>query len=336
MTSAPLIESYTGVVCDLDGVIYRGPDPVPHAVEAISALSQPVIFATNNASRTPEDVAGHLQGLGLRVTATEVVTSSTTAADVLRRSLGEGALVLAVGGPGVVAALSEAGLRAVTPRQHAEGASGAVAVLQGYGPEVTATDLAEAAYAIAAGARWVATNEDRTLPTARGVAPGNGALVGAVRAAVERDPEVIGKPHRPIYTMAADRMGVPPATVLAIGDRLDTDLAGAVATGMDGLLVLTGVHGWADAAAADPGCRPTFVVEDLRGLAEPYPPAVHEDAWSVRGQARARVTGGRVETGGDEGVDTRRAVLDALWAAVDSRELTREDARARMEEVSSG
>ncbi|QFQ30013.2 HAD-IIA family hydrolase [Janibacter melonis] len=316
MTDArPLVERYDALICDLDGVVYKGAVAVPHAVDVLESLRQPVVYATNNASRTPADVAAHLRELGLSALDDAVVTSSTAAAGVLAAELDPGALVLAVGGPGVSDALTAAGLVPVAPSARA--GRHVAAVVQGYGPDVTAADLAEAAYAIQDGARWVATNVDRTLPTDRGVAPGNGSLVGAVRLAVDVEPEVMGKPAAPMYTIAARSLEISPDRVLAVGDRLETDLGGAVAAGTAGLLVLTGVHGWADAAAAGPSTRPDHVVEDLRGLLEPYPYGRVEDGRHHRGSAMAAVHGGELHVEGD-GVDALRAALDAIWAARDA------------------
>ncbi len=261
------LSRYAAVVCDLDGVVYRGPHAVPHAVDTLAGLDVPVLYATNNASRPPADVAEHLRRLGLPCVPEAVATSSQAGAWLLSERLAPSAPVLAVGGPGVARALEEVGLTPVL----AAAAAGArvAAVLQGYGPQVTASDLAEAAYAVQAGATWVATNTDATLPTDRGVAPGNGSLVGAVRNAVGRAPDVVaGKPAPPLYLMCADRLGVPVGGVLAVGDRLDTDIEGADAAGMEPLLVLTGVDDLAACLDAGPPRRPTWVAPDLRVLVE--------------------------------------------------------------------
>ncbi|KRE37243.1 hydrolase [Janibacter sp. Soil728] len=320
MTGVGLAARFDGVVCDLDGVVYAGPGAIEHAADALNALTIPVVFATNNASRSPHDVGEHLRRLGLRACDEAVLTSSLAAARILARDLPSGSRVMAVGGPGVAEALRAVGLHPLTP-----GADGPpAAVLQGYGAEVTAAELGEAAHAIRAGARWVATNDDPTLPTESGPAPGNGALVAAVRLAVDVDPEVVGKPHPPMYEMAAEVLGAHPARVIAVGDRLGTDIRGAVATGMAGVLVLTGVHGPADAAAAPVDRRPDYVVKDLRGLHEHYPEAQREGDWCVRGGARARVAEGRLSVDGD-GMDAIRASLDAVWAAADGGQLRRED-----------
>lgn len=248
------------LVCDLDGVVYRGAVAVPHAVETLRDITVPIIYATNNASRPPEVVAEQLRTLGLAVSPADVVTSAQAGARAIAARL-PGARVLAIGGPGVQRALEEAGLE---PRRTSDGVA---AVLQGYGPLVAAADLAEAAYAVSGGAWWVATNTDATLPSERGLAPGNGALVGAVATAVGRAPDqVCGKPFPDLYLVAAEHLGLDPARMLAVGDRLDTDIEGANAAGLPSVLVLTGVADRDAVSAAPLEQQPTLVIDDLRGL----------------------------------------------------------------------
>ena len=165
-----LIDAYDGVLFDLDGVVYLGPVAVPGAPPALAALRErkvPVGFVTNNAARTPGAVAEHLTELGIPATRADVVTSGQAGAQVLRHDLPAGAKVLVVGGEGVREALAEAGLTGVDSADDAP-----VAVLQGYGNDLTWAQLNEAAIAIHRGARWVATNDDPTRPTDRGAAAG--------------------------------------------------------------------------------------------------------------------------------------------------------------------
>lgn len=258
--SLPPRESVAAIVCDLDGVVYRGPSAVPYAVAAISAVSVPVCYATNNASRPPEVVAEHLRGLGLSVRDSQVLTSSQAGAAAIAERF-PGGRVLAVGGPGVHEAASRAGLSVTRT------ADGVNAVLQGYGPAVSASDLAEVAYAIEDGAWWVATNTDTTFPTDRGLAPGNGSLLDVVKRVVGRGPDrVCGKPQPDLYTVASDRLGVPADRILAIGDRLDTDIRGANRAGSPSILVLTGVTKRDLVASAPPEDQPSMVLDDLRDL----------------------------------------------------------------------
>lgn len=282
-----MVDRYDAIVCDLDGVVYRGEPAVPHAIEALSAAGVPIQYATNNASRPPSIVGEHLRRLGLRVDDSAVATSSQAAAWLLASHVEAGASVLAIGGRGVAEALRERGFVPV-----ASASDDPVAVVQGYGPGVTADDLAQAAYAVQRGALWLATNTDHTLPTASGYAPGNGALVLAVGAAVGRGPDLVaGKPDEPLYLMCAERLGVEPSRVLAIGDRLETDIEGAHHAGMDSLLVLTGVHGVRDAVSAPPEARPTWIARDLRALVEdvdglePVSSALREE-WVARDVTR--------------------------------------------------
>ena len=297
-----LVQGYEGLVCDLDGVVYVGPTAVPHAVEALSAVDVPVVYATNNASRTPHEVAEHLTRLGIPCRPEQVVTSSEAAAWLLAADLAEGERVLAVGGAGVAAALEQRGFVPVLPKDASDGPVPA-AVVQGYGSQVCHADLAEAAYAIEAGARWIATNTDGTLPTERGIAPGNGTLVAAVARATGRDPDAVaGKPGPPLYLLAAERLGVDAARLLGVGDRLDTDVEGGVRAGTDVLLVLTGVDDVDAALDAPEGRRPSMVAPDLRWLhhdPDSGDPSVHAVAEAVHGLYRALDASA-------EDVDTRR------------------------------
>jgi len=320
-----LIEAYDGVVCDLDGVVYRGHQAVPHAVESLlSALSAGVlvVYATNNASRTPAEVSDHLGDLGLPGPGTRVVTSAQAAACLVAQRFPAGSPVLAVGGPGVALALEEAGLVAVSPQQSRSAAPPVVAAVQGYGAQVGWADLAEVAYAVHGGAFWVATNIDTTLPTDRGLAPGNGALVAAVRSAVGVDPVNVGKPNAPLYELSASVLGTDIGRTLAIGDRLDTDIVGATTVGMDSLFVFGGVHGWTDVAGAEPAARPRYVATDLRSLHSAYADAVQDDTdasrWSC-GEASARVSsaGALVVAQGGTVNERLRAALRAVWDARD-------------------
>lgn len=256
----PAVADVAGLVCDLDGVVYRGPSAVAHAVETLRAVAVPIIYATNNAARPPPVVAQHLRELGLDVAQDQVVTSAQAGAAAIAARM-PGARILAVGGEGVAIALQEAGLE---PTRSAQDVAG---VMQGYGPAVSMSDLAEAAYAVRDGAWWVATNTDLTIPSERGIAPGNGTLVAAVQHAAGRGPDrVCGKPYPDLYVVAARRLGVPLERTIGVGDRLDTDIEGANVAGAASILVLTGVHSRDSIADAPRRQHPSVVIEDLRGL----------------------------------------------------------------------
>ncbi len=265
----PLVEAYDLVILDLDGVLLLGEEPIPAAVETLAALRRaghPLVFATNNASRSPEEVAALLTRIGMPADPAEVLTSSMVAAALLADQLPEGAPVLVVGSEALAEQVRRRGLQPVTTAD-----AQPAAVVQGYGPQVGWAQLAEACLAIRAGARWVATNTDATLPSPRGPLPGNGSLVAALRTATGREPDLVaGKPQPEFFTTAA---GLAEATApLVVGDRLDTDIEGANRAGLDSLLVLTGVTDRAAAVAAPPTRRARFLGEDLTALLRPGEP----------------------------------------------------------------
>lgn len=257
MTS--LGSTYDVLLFDLDGTLYRGADAVPGAVEAVAAQRSRSFYVTNNASRRPAEVADHLRELGYPAADDEVVTSSQAGARLLAENLAPGAEVMVVGAAALCEEVERVGLVPVRTS-----GPNTAAVVQGHSPDTAWPVLAEAAFAIRAGAYWVATNTDATLPLARGLAPGNGAMVSALVTATDRQPEVAGKPFRALMQDAIDRSGG--HHPLVIGDRLDTDIAGAVTVGLDSLLVLTGVSTAADLLAADRSMRPTYLAHSLAAL----------------------------------------------------------------------
>ena len=261
----PLAVSYDTALLDLDGVVYRGRDAVPHAVSSLMAAADAgmrLAYVTNNASRTPEAVAEHLLELGLPVQAEDVVTAAQAVARLIAEQVPTGARVLVIGGDGLRQALLGHGLTLVSSAD-----DDPAAVVQGYLPGTSWEDLAEAAYAVERGVPWFAANTDRTMPTARGIAPGNGALVGAVAAATGTWPTVAGKPEPALHRETMLRTGA--RHPLIVGDRLDTDIEGANRAGVDSLLVLTGVTRLEQLRDAPKEQLPTYVAQDLRGLLDP-------------------------------------------------------------------
>ncbi|GAB4096381.1 HAD-IIA family hydrolase [Brachybacterium horti] len=261
-----LLEQYDAFLFDLDGTLMHGARQIPHAgdaVEAVRAAAHSVVFATNNASRTPQQAADHLGVVGIPARAEEFVTSPQVAARLLADRVPAGATVLVVGGPSLAAEVEAAGMVPVE-----EDREDVAAVIQGWSPDLGWSRLAEGAYAIRRGAVWMATNVDATLPTERGLAPGNGSLVAALRHATGAEPLVAGKPEPGMFTVAAQQVGA--RRPLVIGDRLDTDIEGANRAGIDALLVLTGVDGLEDALRAHPVRRPTHVLPDLERLGAPF------------------------------------------------------------------
>jgi glycerol-1-phosphatase len=274
-----LVDIYDALLLDLDGTVYRGGEAVPGAAQAVRAAREngtAVRFVTNNASRSPDDVADHLTNLGVPATPEEVSTSAQAAGTVLAERLQPGDEVLVVGTSALADIVEAVGLHPV--RSFGDSVK---AVVQGISRDTGYRDLAEAALAIRAGALWVACNMDPTLPTERGELPGNGALVAALRAATGQEPVVAGKPARPLMDEAISSSNA--NTPLVVGDRLDTDIAGAVTAEVDALLVLTGVTRPAELLAAPAWLRPRYVaasVSDVCGPADGLEIAAHR-AWEV-------------------------------------------------------
>jgi glycerol 3-phosphatase-2 len=311
---APLAARYDVVLLDLDGVVYRGGEPIAGAAEAIAAvraLGVRVGFVTNNASRSAADVAAHLQSLSVPADAAEVVTSAQAAAAVLAGRFPAGAPVLVIGSPALEAEVRTVGLRPVTSATDSPRA-----VVNGYFDGLCYTDLREAALAIRAGAWWLATNLDATIPSPRGLQPGNGALTALLRTATDREPESAGKPARPLLAEAVRRTGA--RRPLFIGDRLDTDIAGAGAAEMDGMLVLTGVAEGPDLLAAVPAERPTYVARDLGGLLCAHPVVDRTPGEARCGGWRAYADGAALRvTGEGDFLDALRALAAVSWAYAD-------------------
>lgn len=311
-----LVDSYDVALLDLDGTVYVGPLPVEFAIESLNAavaLGMRTVYTTNNAARTPDEVAVQLRELGLTLDVGDVLTSAQVAAHHIATELGAGARVLPVGGPGVRAALLAAGLVVVESSDDHP-----VAVMQGYGPDVSWRDLAEAAYAIAAGAQHFATNTDMSIPTGRGIAPGNGTLVSAVVMATGVQPHVTGKPFRPMFDLAVEQTNARHA--LVIGDRLDTDIEGGTNAQLDSLFVLTGVDGVAEVLAAVTAQRPTYVANDLRALFEELPSVgVDADGTATCGGWVITRTGA-LGAAGPHTIDGVRAGAEAAWRAADAQQ----------------
>lgn len=306
-----LIDGFDGVLADLDGVVYTGPRVIDGAIDAFDQLAgegKSLAYVTNNASRSPEEVATHLRELGAPASAEQVFGSVLAGVELLAGEVAAGASVLVVGSQFLADSVREQGFVTVTTSDDRPDA-----VIQGFSPDLGWKDLAEASYAITAGAIWIATNTDMTLPQERGFAPGNGALVGAVAAATGKSPLVAGKPEAALFQTAARHSGVERA--LVVGDRLDTDILGGNRAGMATVLVLTGVDSVQTALGAQVDERPNYLIRSLGELYEEYPAiTAHGGAYSC-GAAVARVSGSTVSINGcEEDLNSWRAACAAWWA----------------------
>ncbi|HYJ55017.1 MAG TPA: HAD-IIA family hydrolase [Mycobacterium sp.] len=304
-----LAQQHDCLVLDLDGTVFRGREPTPGAVETLAAVESRILFVTNNASRSAGQVAEHLRELGFTAEPRDVVTSAQSAARLLAEQLPQGVNVLVIGTDSLAAEVSGVGL--VPVRQWSEAP---VAVVQGHSPDTGWTNLAEAALAIRSGVLWIAANVDKTLPSERGLLPGNGSMVAALRTATDRDPQVAGKPSPVLMADALSRGDF--HTPLVVGDRLDTDIEGANAAQLPSLMVLCGVSTAQDAIWAIPQQRPDYLAEDLRALTAdadtlrvgPHP------GWQVDIDSAAVTVRSTGKDPGD-GLSVVRAIAAAVWAA---------------------
>jgi len=306
----PLLGRFDAVFADLDGVVYAGPHAIPGAPEALQGLEAAGIklaYITNNASRSSATVAEHLRELGAPATAENVFGSAQAGAELLAGLVPAGSTVLVTGSATLTEQVRAQGLVPVSSADDRP-----AAVIQGFDPGLGWKDLAETAFAVAAGAVWVATNTDLSIPQARGIAPGNGTLVAAVSAATGARPVVAGKPEAPLFTTAARHLGV--ERPLVVGDRLDTDILGGTNAGYATALVLTGVDSPASALAARSAERPDFLIPALGALYEPYPALEPVDGGFRCGAASATVNGEEVLVEAPEGdLDGWRAACAAWW-----------------------
>ncbi|MHC0430483.1 HAD hydrolase-like protein [Streptomyces sp. O3] len=306
-----LSEAYDTALLDLDGVVYAGGDAIEHAVDSLLAARERgmhLAYVTNNALRPPDVVAAHITELGVPTEAVEVINSAQAVARLIAEQVPAGSRVLVIGGEGLRVALRERGL---VPVEYAE--DDPAAVVQGYGGlELAWGRFAEACVAIARGVPWFASNTDLTVPSPRGIVPGNGAGVEVVRIATGAEPQVAGKPLPPMHRETILRTGA--ERPLVVGDRLDTDIEGAFNGEVDSLLVLTGVTDAARLLAARPEHRPTYVDADLRGMLTGQPPVSAAGDGFACGGWTASVRDDALALDGDGAVmDGLRALCAAAW-----------------------
>ena len=298
---------HDALLLDLDGTVWEGGRAIPHAVEAINASGCKAIYITNNASRAASRVAAMLQDIGLNAAEADVLTSAQAALGLAEGVLEPGDPVLVLGAQPFKDLVRDAGYQVTDSADAAP-----KAVLHGHNPDTGWAELSEAALAIRAGAVYLASNMDTTLPMERGLMVGNGSMIAAVTSATGVTPRSAGKPEPAMFHQAAERSGA--KSPLGIGDRLDTDLAGGVAAGMPTLHVLTGVSGPLALLQAPPQQRPTYIGEDMRALAA-EPATLRPGA---QGGFQARMEGDElVVDGGEEAstsVQALRTALEVIWA----------------------
>ena len=323
-TGNALAEDYDCALLDLDGTAWSGDERIEHAAASVIEAREAGMasaFVTNNAMRTPQQVADKLNSMDFQATPDMVMTSAMDIAAIMAEELAEGSKVLVIGGAGLRLALEERGFVLVDSADDEP-----AAVVQGLDKQVNWALLSEGAFAIERGAAFYASNLDATLPVERGQALGNGSLVRAIQHATRKRPTAGGKPEPGIYRRASELVGA--RNPLAVGDRLETDIMGAVAAGVPAMHVLTGVHMARDVIRAPRGQRPSYLAIDMRGLLEAHPaPKHHRDGtWTCGLSQVAKVERSGVLTLDDVEltepvtitIDSYRALAAAAWEYADA------------------
>jgi HAD superfamily hydrolase (TIGR01450 family) len=253
-----LADPYDVILLDLDGVLYRWPEPIRGAAEAVAALRKAgkrIAFVTNNSSRTPAQVVERLASVGVDADREEVISSALVTATILAERGTSSAFV--IGEEGLVEALTDAGIRVVDASEEVD------AVVVGFDRGADYITLKEASVLVQRGVVLVASNADPSFPAPGGESwPGAGALLAAIETTTGTRGEVFGKPEAPLFERALASAGG--GRALVVGDRLDTDIAGASRLGWDSALVLTGDARREDVESSS--WKPTFVLDDLSGL----------------------------------------------------------------------
>lgn len=263
----PALTNIHALIIDMDGVLWEGADPLPGLTDFFDLLREqqlPFILATNNASLTQQQYITKLQNMGVSVSADEILTSSMATAHYLSEQLSKEqdpslTRIFVIGEEGLRKPLSDKGFTLVDSFQN--NATAADFIVCGLDRQLTWDKLADATLHIRAGAKFIATNADTTLPTERGPVLGNGAILAALQAATQVQPNIIGKPEPIMYQQAIKILGQHPDKTIAIGDRLNTDILGAVNTGIRSIMVLTGISARKDLDAID--YQPTWIMKDI-------------------------------------------------------------------------
>lgn len=248
------------LIIDMDGVLWRGDDPLPGLVEFFDLLRRRSItfrMATNNASKSPGDYVDKLASMGVEVGASDILTSAVVTAQHIA-AIAPGALVYAIG-DGTRQAMIDHGLR-LSDGERAD------FVAVGWDPKLSYRELSEATLLIHAGAKFIGTNPDRTWPSERGLLPGNGAILACLKAATDIEPFIIGKPEPAMFDAALAAMGADAAHTAMLGDRLETDILGGRNVGLRTIFVLSGASDQAELAVSP--VKPDWVFKDIQELTQ--------------------------------------------------------------------
>ncbi len=258
-TSKISLSSIRALILDMDGVLWRGNEPIGDLKSIFSRIDQlgrKVIFATNNGTRTVGQYVEHLQSFGVAAQPWQIISSATASIEYLRRQFPTGGPVYIIGEQGILEACAEHGYFVADDK--------ALAVIVGLDRQLTYEKLRKATALIRSGAVYIGTNPDLTFPTPQGLVPGAGAILAALTAATSVQPIIVGKPEPTIYQIALQRLDITPQQALVVGDRPETDMAGAQVIGCPTALVLSGVTNAEQAQTWRPA--PDLIIKDLETL----------------------------------------------------------------------
>ncbi|WKD59355.1 HAD-IIA family hydrolase [Corynebacterium caspium] len=316
-----LISLYDALLLDLDGTVWESGRSIPGAVDSIRRSEKPAVYVTNNASRSSDEIAQMLQTIGIKAEPKDVLTSAHAAVKMAVDSFGIGTKALVLGTNSFKELANKSGLQVVSSANDKP-----ACVLQGHSTATGWAELSEAAYAIRAGAKYLASNLDTSLPTKRGLAVGNGSMVAAVVSATGIKPVSAGKPEPAMFLQAAANIGA--VKPLAVGDRLDTDILGGNRANMDTLYVATGVSSLLDVLDAPEEMRPTYIGSSMNDLFSP----VSELIPSPQGEFTSRIDGNDILLSGGNAESTPiqalRTIAQVAWATERKFELIRPQSEA--------
>jgi 4-nitrophenyl phosphatase len=269
--SCSLLGNTRGLISDMDGVLWRGNQPMPGLVDFFAFLRQAgirFVLATNNASKTSADYVKRLAGFGVEVSPDEILCAAESTAEYLAQ-VAPGARLFVIGESPLENVLTQRGLTLVPEEAVPLGVAGSRPVVDfvvvGWNRELTWKKLARAVLLIRDGARFIGTNPDRTWPSEYGLLPGNGANLAFLQAATDVEPLVIGKPGQIMFEQALARLGLDSSTVVMLGDRIETDIEGGYRAGLQTIFVCSGVH-TREAAEQHPA-RP-LIFQDIAELVQ--------------------------------------------------------------------
>jgi 4-nitrophenyl phosphatase len=253
------IDTIKGLILDMDGVLWRGSEAIGNLAEIFARFYDRgwrITLATNNATRTITQYVQRIESYGVIIEPWQIINSATAAAQYLHDRYPQGGPVYVIGETGLIEALEQQGF------YHSD--RDAIAVMVSMDRRLSYEKLSKATLFIRGGIPFIATNPDRTFPTPDGLVPGAGAILAALEAACYISPVITGKPSPAMYQIALARLSLSPHETLVVGDRPETDIAGAQAIGCRTALVLSGVTSLDEANAWRP--TPDLIVDDLETI----------------------------------------------------------------------